>query len=68
MDASNETTTTSPTVEDGANNPHLNPHERLTDAPWKKVLFYDCDQSTLHVKSEKDISQSRALVLTRAPS
>ena len=58
MAASNDSTTTSPTAEDGANNPHAKTHGRFNNAPWKKLLVYDSAQQTLDVKSEKDISQS----------
>ena len=68
MDASNETTTTSPTLEDGVNDPHPQNHERFNNAPWKKVLVYDSAIRTLEVKSKKDISQLRASVRTLAPS
>ena len=68
MDASNETTTTSSTVEDGSNNPHPKNHGRLNNSPLKRVLFYDSDHHILDVKNEKDISQLRASVLTYTPS
>ena len=66
MDASNGTMTTSPTLEDGANDPQN--QGRFTNAPWKKALVYDSAQQTLEIKSKKDISQSRASVRTHTPS
>lgn len=30
---------------------------RSNSPPWKKLLVYDCEQETVEVKSEKNISQ-----------
>ena len=68
MAASNDSTITSPTVEDGAKNPHPKNHGRFNNPPWKKLLVYDSAQQTLDVKSEKDVGPLRASVLTHAPS
>lgn len=57
MDATNETTTTSPTLKDGANGSVPQNQGRFNNAPWKKLLVYDSAQKTLEVKNKKDISQ-----------
>ena len=41
-------------------NQHLKSRGHSNSPPWRKVLVYDCDKETVEVKSEKDISQSRA--------
>ena len=59
MDPSDEITSKGANVleEEPSINQHL---KRSKSPPCKKVLVYDCDEETVKVKSEKDISQSRA--------
>ncbi len=60
MDASDETTTKSGTVlEEGepSDSQFAKNRGRSNSPPWKKLLVYDCEQETVEVKSEKNISQ-----------
>ena len=66
MDPSNEITSKGANVveeKEPSINQHQKSHGRSTSPPWRKLLVYDCDEQALSVKSEKDISQSRAPII-----
>lgn len=64
MDASNEATTTSQNMETGSHNPQPKNQGRFKNAPWKKLLVYDCKRKVLELKNEEDISQSLTSFIT----
>ena len=60
MDASDETTNKSVNAleeEEPSDSQFPKNGGRLNSPPWKKLLVYDCEQETVEVRSEKNISQ-----------
>ena len=63
MDGSDESTAKTAVAlpeDEPSKSQHLGHHGRPNNPPWRKVIVYDCEEQTVKVTSEKNISRSRA--------